>query len=238
MTLSKENLETAPTGGDREKMSKKSPEISESNTAELKGILDKAQQAKRILEKNPKALKEAQGLLVQIILELYRLPMVRRAEVVWNNRSDRSKNFLLGEGFLGKIGNTNPAVGAVQTLTVILVDAGLLEPPTGMDLDKAGERSVMLMNTLDKTSPVWSQILLLFGPEAEAAVPIVVEIVKTMAFLNKNYQTVMKESRTVVGKERADVQKSLDTAEKLHAEPTSFVLGETHGSIEEDLGAA
>lgn len=240
MTASIERLEDAGNDrfSDRGKEKRSAPETVESSTAELQGILDVAERAKGILEKNPKAAHEAEGLIVQVILELYRLPMVRRAETAWNNRSDRSKNFLLGKGVLGKLGNTNPAVGALQTLTVILVDAGILEPPTGMDLDKAAARSVFMMNALDKTSPVWGQILLLLGPEAEAAVPILVKIVHILAFLNKNYQAVMKESRAVVAQERLEVQRSLATAETLHAEPTSFVMGETHGDVEGDLGKA
>lgn len=242
MTASKESLEGP--GKDRgpevDKLSKKieEPEAAESNMTQLQGILDIAERAKGILDKNPQAAHEAEGLIVQVILELYRLPMVRRAEIAWNNRSDRSKNFLLGKGVLGKLGNTNPAVGALQTLTVMLVDAGILEPPTGMDMDKAAARSVFMMNALDKTSPVWGQMLLLFGPEAEVVVPVLVKIVHIMAFFNKNYQAVMKESRAVVAEERLEVQRSLATAETLDAEPTSFVMGQTHGDVEGDLDQA
>ena len=211
----------------------------ETSTADLQETLGKLEAAQKLIEKHPKETKEVERLIVEAILVLYRLPMMRKAEIFWNNRSDTTQNLMLGNGIGGKaIGTVVPMSQAMQTFAVALVNAGVLEAPEGMDLEKNAERSKTILHAIDKTSPLWSQLVLIFGPEAEAAVPMIVSIVKTLTFLNDNYQDVMKNSRQAVAKERTEIQQSLDTVEKLHAEPTGFVQGETHGMIEEDLKIA
>ncbi|MFA6528677.1 MAG: hypothetical protein WCT46_04000 [Candidatus Gracilibacteria bacterium] len=211
-------------------------ETPKTTTAELRTVLDQVQAAETYAKAHPKETAQIKSLIVQAVLAFYRLPITRTLEGFWNERSTTGKEALTGRGLAGKavglVGGT--PTQAMQSLSMEFVRAGIFEPIEGMDLDGEAATTSTVLHTIDKTSPIWSQFVLLFGPEAEAAVPIIVSIVKALTFLNDNYQDVMKDSRRAVAIERADIQRSLEAADKLGAEPVPFLEGETHTRVEQD----
>lgn len=204
----------------------KNPEAEPTDSIEEEHhLLSSAKEVQKLMDKNP---EKAQGLLTNLIVKLYEIELVQEAANFWNNLDDSTKKGLSGEGWRGFIGQLIPGGKELIFFTRRCLDAGIIEPPTGMDMDAEADS---VEKKLEYAPYVTKAAALFLGPEVEAILPVI----EVLAGVNKHYQPAMKKAREAIGKTKETPSTELEKlANEIGAEPVSLEQGMVRKEVDQD----